>query len=593
MFKDKIQGQPDNFHIRGGLAMLIDRQSIHLFRESLSGPDSGYIIYPPSFLSDIFDDFSFSKKTEDRIYELRDKIDSMDEVIGLDAPVSSINGKINDIKLDKSDLKRFDNDQSGLNKVDNTRDIDKLPSVPFKIEWEKMFASTIKKFENMNSLLDIFRKHVSADGGSPTKLNPHRTSLLNSGIYYNNQLIKIDPNTFIRNSIVRDELLAHNQSEYAHPNIQKFIHQSQGTLVIDTNKLSNKYNVLIKKIDTSASNIIDDEIVKHVSDMNSHMIILDTIIRENNRLQTIHVAKENDRYEYVSHKINSIDRNLNYTREYPSIKAINNIISKISKGVSFYDQNITPHIIFDIIKQNITVKCSNGNMKNISVPGYSVNQYHMNLFVDRVAMSFHDINIDNIPIFGILSSPGIIGYKNESDSSWNEYILKLKQKHDPLIISAVRYTNELLSKSEYDKMFPEVSLTGLFFSPDGVFINRKKTFSSSENYKVWSTKSNISLMHMTKRDSLSRDNTEYPKIKEHIEHISTFNHENTISLEEKRVTIGSLQITNMPIKNQSGVILHNSIDINTGTDIYTKNITITAQQQSNERFDIGYKYIIF
>lgn len=566
--------------------MLIDKVFRHIFRNSLSGDSGVYIIYPSAFAYDIYEDLSLSKKTEDRIYDLKKRIDDMDEVIGSDAPVSSINGKTGDVKLFRSDINKFDDDPYGLTNVDNTSDAEKPPSDPFKMVWDEAFSNIKSQFDNMQSMINAYKKHVSADGGLPSKLNPHRTSLL-SGIYYDGKVVVVDPNKFIRNQIVTDELNIHNVSDFAHPNIQSITNLNSGSMIADITQLNDRYDAIQKHLLELTLQFINKIISEHNSDTSSHTVIGETIDRESDRLQTIHDPIQNDRFEYVARRVDDIDLNKEYNLEYPSVKGFDGIIFKIPKGVSFYDSAIIPNIIFDTNNRKIDVTTTSGSKHSIPVNGGQTKK--MTVFVNRTETSLGDISNTDKPIFVILSQSDLFGYKNENDASWNEFKIKIDIRHDPLVVSNVEYTEDILTKEEYDKLFPNVSLTGLFFSNEGVFINHRRTISSGDTFKTWhplARQSQVVFM-----DDMSR--AVKPKIKEHIENITDIEHNNTVNMFENGVVIGSMSLNNFPIRDQDGTISKSMVSIDTGNDYYTKRVTFNATNPLEKQFNVTYRAINF
>ena len=95
-----------------------------LVLEDESNPDTSKakVIYPSTTLDQVFDDESPTKKT---LRQLLEEI-HQDIITGgkgnIVFPVTSVNNKNGDIVIDKNSV--------GLNKVDNTSDIDKPLSVP-------------------------------------------------------------------------------------------------------------------------------------------------------------------------------------------------------------------------------------------------------------------------------------------------------------------------------------------------------------------------------------------------------------------------------------------------------------------------------
>ena len=471
--------------------MMIDKLARHLYKRNLGEDETYSIIDPMMFLDDIYVDLTLSKKIADEIYELYDAIDHMGEMIEGSAPVYMISEKQGEVKLFKSDIKKLPDysDADGLDRVDNTSDAEKQPSEPFKKKWMQVYSEQLLPMYNqMVNDIYPYQLHVSGDGNTPLKNNPHRT-LLSNGIYYGDDIIILDPDKFLHAQYLWDAIEKHNQdlSLMTHPVIQNITMPSiggnpPGTLYQQIQALSDREDAFRDSMNPIIEGIVLDLIGIHNIDPNAHPYLHNRIREMYDSLSHLDDPVENPLYEYQRYKIDVYNPSITYTREYPSTKMIYTELKKIRSGVSFMDRSNIPAIVFSEQHRQVYIRDSRDMVSIIPINSMDPNSPKCKMYIDYNLTDFSSMAGERGPQFIILAKPPLIGWIEDMKTGWKIYKLNIDPKDHPFNITKATIDPKVLTDVELKSKYPNINSTHLSFSEYDVVIYHRRF---REVYEVW------------------------------------------------------------------------------------------------------------
>lgn len=453
--------------------MLIDKISRHLYRKNLDD-DSYTIIDPIMYLDDVYTDLTLQESISKELQELYDKIISLDTVITTGAPVTSVANKTGGVVLTKADI------IPSLSYVDNVPDTEKQPSSYLRKLVDQKHDEIYADYQNILDDVVDYKNHVTWENGSPRTDNPHKVRL--PQVYFDDMMCGLETKQLISKlSFDKISIQPHNISQESHQPIIDFERTISNDLDSLVSESSNIVPTIVNVVHEQTPPILQE----HNNDPTSHDQYLNNIQRLETRLQDVYKVQENEWMEYIKYRLENIDLDGSYTREYPSFRCAYNIFSGLPKGCEFGDISLSPHIVFQRSPDQVDIKTTDGqsHIVPLNTITSSVPQYWMN--VDRQSQDISQVQPLRAPTFIILTIPSIMAWMNSSDSTFQQFGLNLNPRHHSFVMTYVDYTSKLLTFDEYSQKYPFVSRTGVYFAPTGVAIDHRKTYNTSVRRYTW------------------------------------------------------------------------------------------------------------
>ena len=562
------------------------------------------------YLNDIYVDESLTEKLAGNLQDLHDKIIGMTNSLNKEAPVRSVNGKRGDVLLTKADF--------GLGNVDNTSDMDKPVSNPFKSYVDSEYQSKIKeKYDDMNSNLAPYQFHIIGNAGFPITNNPH-VVLLKNGIYHNGELIYLDPATFVDPSVVADNINTHNEDRSAHTILMKLVDRNSSTYRAII-QLEDKISDFLVTMTDQVRDVIDAPLSAHNTNNNSHQALLDSINKQFLRISEIGRADESPYYEYPRRKKTSISLTDRYTDEYPAVNALKIFDNIRSTNLTTELTPIRPQkIVFDTNRSTIIFiyydpdadpvddsdnNFDGGDGRIIDDP-YTVKSFQVSNSFDimypTLALLGSAYDVSDIPdqyiglesMIFILGMSNTIAWKNYNydtmhiDDNWGKFVLKLGPDPDPRILTQVEYTESSLNESQIISLYPQCTMCGIYFNKYliNVYCRPKGSFYTFRQQYI--PKWMVQTIDIHSEDSVSSSNMSYRNPDNRVINIGYCGSGKNPNLQIQSFDLNNEASTENPIKiGQSLLDPTNIMHTYSAIDI-TKTGT-TSQIHNNASFIVG------